>query len=217
MWTWSPSVSGARRSASSESFGVSPNFEPWWPVRIDSCVSASMPGVTRISVRSHTGRAGAVDLLERVHDDERSGLGGRRELLVRLVVPVEDEPAAGEAGGLREAKLAERRDVGADPLLGEDPHHREIRERFRPVDDRRLGRGLAVGTGTGAQRRLVVDEERAPVLADEVRGGDAAEREASILEPGRVREEPEHSSILPVDELCPVWLSFGTRASRAPG
>ena len=29
-----------------------PNFEPWWPVRIFSWVSASIPGVTRISVRA---------------------------------------------------------------------------------------------------------------------------------------------------------------------
>ena len=51
MCMWRPSVSGSRRRASSESSGVSPNFEPWWPVRIASCVSASIPGVTRMSVR----------------------------------------------------------------------------------------------------------------------------------------------------------------------
>ena len=96
---WMPSVSGARRSASSASSGGSPNFEPWWPVRMCSCVSASTPGVTRISVRVDAGLARAVDLLERVDDDERAGLGRGAELVVGLVVAVHDEAVAGDAGG----------------------------------------------------------------------------------------------------------------------
>ena len=36
----------------SASSGDIPNFEPTWPVRIASCVSASIPGVTRASMRS---------------------------------------------------------------------------------------------------------------------------------------------------------------------
>ncbi len=32
--------------------GDIPNFDPTCPVRIDSCVSASIPGVTRASIRS---------------------------------------------------------------------------------------------------------------------------------------------------------------------
>ena len=47
-WTCRPSTCGASASASS---GATPNFEPAWPVRIDSCVSASIPGVTRTSIR----------------------------------------------------------------------------------------------------------------------------------------------------------------------
>ena len=104
---WMPSVSGARRSASSASSGGSPNFEPWWPVRMCSCVSASTPGVTRISVRVAPAPARALDLLERVDHDERAGRGGGAQLLVRLVVAVHDEPVARDAGA--PARTAARR------------------------------------------------------------------------------------------------------------
>ena len=78
MCTCRPSVSGrAARSASSASSGGSPNFEPWWPVRIASCVSASMPGVTRIERRAATpaARARSISSSES-SDDERARLGG---------------------------------------------------------------------------------------------------------------------------------------------
>ena len=55
MWTWKPAASipvpAASRSASTACSGVSPNFEPWWAVRIAACVSASIPGVTRTRIR----------------------------------------------------------------------------------------------------------------------------------------------------------------------
>ena len=55
MWTWRPSISRpaacARAITSIASSGGTPNFEPWWPVLIASCVSASIPGVTRSSTR----------------------------------------------------------------------------------------------------------------------------------------------------------------------
>ena len=109
----------------------------------------------------------------------------------------------------REAELAERRDVGADALLGEDPHQRDVRERLRPVADERVRSGLAVGARPGAERRLVVDEERAAVLAHEVGGGEPADRELAAVDPRRVGEELEHAAILPVDER-PIRRSSGT-------
>jgi hypothetical protein len=66
-------------------------------------------------------RRRAVDLVERVDDDEGDvGLCGGAQLLVALVVAVDDDPLAGDAGPLSERKLAERRDVGAQTLAREE-------------------------------------------------------------------------------------------------
>ena len=48
--TSSPALSASAIAAAAES-GGSPNFEPWWAVRIEACVSTSIPGVTRRSTR----------------------------------------------------------------------------------------------------------------------------------------------------------------------
>ena len=125
---------------------------------------------------------------------------------------------------LREAELAERRDVGADALLGEQAEQRDVRERLRPVDDERVGRGRAVGAGVGAERRLVVDDERAPVRGDELGRGDAAERERAAVDRGGVGEEREHvdvarrdtvrralGAILPVDGSAQSSTHFRCR------
>ena len=137
-WTCRPSASGRRRSASSASSGGRPNFEPWWPVRIFSCVSASIPGVTRIRVRpTPASRARSISSSESM-TTSAPGRGGRLELVVALVVAVHDEAVAGDARPPgRSADLAERRDVGAEPLLGEEPQERDARERLRPVADER--------------------------------------------------------------------------------
>ena len=42
---------GASAISARASSGANPNFEPAWPVRIASCVSASTPGVTRSRTR----------------------------------------------------------------------------------------------------------------------------------------------------------------------
>ena len=83
------------------------------------------------------GRGCARRLVERVEHDERARLGGGAQLLVRLVVAVHDQPLAGDPRAPRERELAERGDVGADPLLGSSRMHGDVRERLRPVDDER--------------------------------------------------------------------------------
>ena len=85
-----------------------------------------------------------------VEDDGRAGLAGRAQLVVRLVVAVEEDPLARQAGRLRERELAERGDVGAEALLGEDAEERDVRERLRPVDDQGARRGLPVRARLGA-------------------------------------------------------------------
>ena len=144
-----------------------------------------------------SGRPGAFDLLERVEDDERSGGRSSCELFVRLVVPVYDDVLAGDPRRLGEPKLAERRHVGADSLLGKDPHDRDVREGLRPINDGRIRCGLPVAAGGRPQGLLVVDHERAPVRAHELGGRDAAKRENAAVDPGRVGEKLEHRAILP--------------------
>ena len=172
-----PSVRAAS-IASSASSAPSPNFEPSCAVAIAWWVSASTPGVSRTSTRRTPAAARALRLVGRVEHDERAGLRGGPQLLVRLVVAVEEQAVAGEPGRARERELAERRDVGADALLGEHAQQLDVRERLRPVDDQRVRRGVAVGARLRAQRLLAVDEERRPVLVREPRDGHAAERRA---------------------------------------
>ena len=86
---------------------------------------------------SHTHRCRRVRFARSVEHDERAGLGGRAQLLLRLVVSVEDKPLAGQPRGARERKLTERGDVGTDALLGEQSQQRDVGERLRPVSDQR--------------------------------------------------------------------------------
>ena len=124
----------------------------------------------------HSGGGCARRLVGRVEDDRRAGLGCGAELLVRLVVPVEEDPAGVHPRLERERELAQGRDVGADALFGEQPEERDVRERLRAVDDLRAGRGSRVRAGLGADGLLAVDDERRAVLVREVGGGDAADR-----------------------------------------
>jgi hypothetical protein len=54
------------------------------------------------------------DLFEGVEDDERAGVGGCVELLVRFVVAVEHEPVGGNAGTQGKGELHAGGDIGAD-------------------------------------------------------------------------------------------------------
>ena len=137
------------------------------------------------------------DLLERVEHHERPDGGSRPQLVVRLVVPVDDEALAADAGGQGEAQLAERRHVGADPLLGEEPHQRHVRERLGAVAHDRLGGSRAVGAGLGAQRGFVIDDERAAVRADEIGRGQPADDEVAALDGRGIGKQAKHTPILP--------------------
>ncbi len=90
-----------------------------------------MPGPDRLvrlrldarrHANEHAGDAGLGRprrLVGSVENDECTRSGGRTQLLVRLVVSVHDEAVTLDPGALREGQLAERRDVGAEPFLGE--------------------------------------------------------------------------------------------------
>ena len=215
MWTWRPTIPGSRRSASSASSGVSPNLEPMM-AGADLLVGVGLDsGRDPDQGVAHAGGSRAVDLLERVEHDECAGGCRRGELLVGLVVAVDDHALARDPGRLGEPELAERGDVGADPLLEEDPHHGDVRERLRAVDDDCCGRGLAVGAGCGAERLGVVHDERAAVLADELGRGDPAEREHAAVDARGIREERVHGPILPVEKTLRFRHGHVTGSSLA--
>ena len=142
----------------------------------------------------HTGGRGALRLVRRVDHDRGVRLRRGPELLVRLVVAVEEQPVAGNAGAPRERQLAERRDVRADPLAGEDAQHLDVRERLRPVRDQRVRSGGAIGARLRPQRLLAVDEQRRPVLGREPRDGHSADRELAVVDAGGDGEEIEHDA-----------------------
>ena len=58
------------------------------------------------------------------------------------------------------ASSPERRDVGADSLLGEQPEHRDVRERLRAVEDAPVGPAAAPARAPAPDRLLAVDDER---------------------------------------------------------
>ena len=114
-------------------------------------------------------RRSPLGLVERVEHDERTNLGSGAQLLVRLVVAVEEDLPALDPSRSREGELPERRDVGADPLLREQPQQRDVRERLRPVDDERLGCGGAKEPRPLAQRALAVRRRAASRTAPPAR------------------------------------------------
>ena len=119
-------------------------------VRVEPELRAAVAGADRLvrlgfdagrDADEHAADAGlgrARRLVERVERDERARLGRGAQLLVRLVVPVHDQPLALDPRPPCERELAERGDVGAEALLGEQPHDGDVRERLRPVDDERI-------------------------------------------------------------------------------
>jgi hypothetical protein len=73
---------------------------------------------------------------------------------------VHEDPLARDPRALREAKLTERRDVGAETLPAEQLHQGHVRKRLRPVDDERVRRRGAVRPCPRTDRLLAVDDER---------------------------------------------------------
>ena len=128
-------------------------------------------------------------LVRCVEDHERAGRCCRGELLVGLVVPVHEQALPGDARPLREGELAERRDVRAESLLGEQSHQRDVRERLRPVDDERLGNGAPEHPCALAQRVLGVDHERRPELRREVGHAPSIELQHTRSDPGSAGEQ----------------------------
>ena len=190
MWTWRPSASRPssphRASVADACSGVSPNFEPRWPVAIAQCVSASMPGVTRTST-ARTPAAAARSASSGASSTTRQPASAAAgELLVRLVVAVQHDRVATDAGAPRVRELAERRGLGAQPLLREHAEHGDVGERLHAVEDGGAVRRLPVRQRPRPQGLFAIDDERRAVLLREGRCRDAAEPQLAALDRGRI-------------------------------
>ena len=136
-------------------------------------------------------RDGPLDVVERV-DDERGARACRgRQVVVALVVPVEDDVLACDAGGARICELARGRDVGAEALRSEEPQQRDVRERLRAVENERSRRRLEVLARAPPQRLLAEHEQGRAVLGGEVGRRDAAEPQLGVVDGRRFGEEVE--------------------------
>jgi hypothetical protein len=127
--------------------------------------------------------------VRRVQHDQRACVGGRAKLLVRLVVAVDDEAPTLDPGPLGEPELTESRDVRAEPLLGEQPHHGDVGERLRPIDDERIRGGAAEHLRTLPHGALRVDDEWRPEACRELCRGQPLELQLPGGDPGAVREQ----------------------------
>ena len=158
-------------------------------MRIASCVSVSTPGVTRIDDAAHARLGRAAGLVERVQDDERARVGRRAQLLVRLVVPVHEQPVALDPGTAGERQLAQRGHVRAEPFLGEQAHQRDVRKGLRPVDDKCVRNGPLEHPRALAQRVLRIDHERRPEPLCQLRHGHSVELQHARRDPGSAGEQ----------------------------
>ena len=142
-----------------------------------------MPGVTRTRKRVAARRARAVELVERVDDDQRAERDRALDQRVLLVVAVDDEPLAVEAGALGERELAHRRDVGAEPLLGE--HAAARRPTGTPSSRRRRARP-APRRGTRAPGRAASPRRRRRAASRRSRASSAAPTPPSRSSPSSI-------------------------------
>ena len=181
----SPATSSRSASARAASGGM-PNFEPAWPVRMCSWVSASTPGTTRISRRgpppSACSRSASCSLsITTVPTPASSAIS---QLGLGLRVAVQVQPLGGEAGAQGEVQLAARGDVAAQALLGEDTQDGGAREGLGGEDD-------LAGAVVDAGQRL---GERARAGAQVVLGHDVGGRAELARQLARVAAaDAEHA------------------------
>ena len=158
--------SAATASVAAPDVTENPNFVSSWPVRTNSWVWASTPGVTRTSTAGRADRPGAVigqpaepgDLVERVdHDPAHPDLERAGQLGLGLVVPVQHEPRRGHAGRRvpPRARLRWRRPATGPPRgpAAPSPCRGTPSSRRRPLHRRRRAPpGSAPGCGPRRRR-----------------------------------------------------------------
>ena len=192
------SSSAATASAAAPEETEKPNLESSCPVRTNSWVCASTPGVTRTRTLGRVSLGGGRlqqapetgDLVERVDDDAADPpLQRRRQFVGRLVVAVQHEALSRDAGRQRDVELATGGDIEAHALLMDQPGHGPAQERLGGVGDAVAPGGDRVAAGV-AQVVLVVDEQRRAELFGQLEEVDAADVEMTLLvHRRRAREE----------------------------
>ena len=156
--------------------------------------------------RLHAGGAGACRFVQCIEHDERARRGSRAQLLVRLVVAVENEPVARDAGPQRELQLAARGDIGTKPFRGEESHQCDVRKRLRPVHDERVRIHTRVRVRAREDRLAAIDDEGRPEGLGQRRRAHPAQVELAAVDDGRGGKE--------VDQ--PRRVSRSTSCARGP-
>ena len=224
-WTWRPSdVEPERervaRSPCAPASGGRPNFEPWCPVRIASCVSASTPSVTRTSTRRRLQPPPAPPRRARRGRPARRRRLPRRSSVSSLLLPWTTSASPVDPRRTRERELARGGDVRADPLLAQKAQSRDVRERLRPVEDAPARPTAARSArARSADRLLAVDDERRPEPLGERR---SAARRRSRARPARCARRAGKSSSIRRFCLLPFsareaasCITEGASAARA--
>ena len=205
MWACTPTSSTPGRSSSAATASAAapeetekPNLESSCPVRTNSWVCASTPGVTRTRtarpVPHGRGRlqqaAQPGDLVEGVdHDAADAVLERGGQLARRLVVAVHDEALRRHTGRERDVELAARRDVEVHALLVGQAGHGPAQEGLGGVRDAVAPGGHRLPAGL-AQVVLVVDEQRRAEFLGQLEQVDTPDMEVALLvDGGRAREQ----------------------------
>ena len=137
----------------------------------------------------HAGGRCPLGVIGSVEHDKAAGFCRRRELLICLVVPVQHDLVAADAGAAGERELAERRSLRAEPLPREDAQHCDVGKRLHAVEDCGVPGCLPVRARPRPQCLLAVDDERRAVRLGERRRREAAEPQFAALDRRRVGEE----------------------------
>ena len=190
-----PSARASAIDARAPRPAASPNFDSSCAVWIDWCVTASTPGVSRTSTRRTPAAAARAGSSGASSTTVAPAAAAPRSSSSDLLLPWKRIRSPAIPARLRERELAERRDVGADALLGEQPQQRDVRERLRPVDDerarrRRRGRRAPARGSSPRSRRRAACRARAASCA----ARDAAERELAVVDPRGIGKELEHAA-----------------------
>ena len=171
--------------------------------------------------RRGRGLGDPLDLLLAVEHDDRDADGhGVRDLLGRLVVAVESDPARVDAGGERDREFAAARDIDVEPLLGHPARHLDAQERLACVVHGRIGadagelplQGGAGVAGALTRDRLVYDVERRSEALDQLRRADVADLEHTAFA-AATRGRGEHARL----DLGGVMLRIDCRLLGVSG
>ena len=84
---------------------------------------------------AHAGGGRALGVVGSVEHDETAGLGRLNQFFVRLVVAVQHDRVAADAGPPRVRELAERRGLRSEALLREHTQDGDVGERLHAVED----------------------------------------------------------------------------------